>query len=261
MFLRIESSLRNWIFISLILITICISLLIKYLTKLCDQEKKIKNRTKTINDFNFNKELKNIDIDIILKNAINRANLLKNNFMYISQKGFNERKEFFCQDKISFFSQKFELKKLDFMNQNIKEKMMIKYMINILYYILILIGGGIFFNFFILLKLPFNLTYFSMIQQRLNFLNININYIDQLLWCLILFFSIISIFQFLNRNNNFNEQKEMMIQSFNLVNNPMNETNYENILLPERESIKFLPDCCFINNSVDKLIQIYEGRV
>ena len=52
MFLRIESSLRNWIFISLILITICISLLIKYLTKLCDQEKKIKNRTKTINDFN-----------------------------------------------------------------------------------------------------------------------------------------------------------------------------------------------------------------
>ena len=71
---------------------------------MCDQEKKIKNRTKTINDFNFNKELKNIDIDIILKNAINRANLLKNNFMYISQKGFNERKEFFCQDKIGFFS-------------------------------------------------------------------------------------------------------------------------------------------------------------
>ena len=97
MFLRIDSSLRNWVFIPLTLITVCVSLLMKYLTYIFNQgsEKKIKSETKTIEAFDYKTEMKNKDTDIVIKNAINRANLLKNNFMYISEKGFKQRKAFF----------------------------------------------------------------------------------------------------------------------------------------------------------------------
>ena len=265
MFLRINSSLRNWIFISLTLITICISLLIEYLKKLYNQnsEKKIKNRIKTIKDFNYNKGLKNKDIDIIIENAINRSNLLKNNLMYFSQKKFKQRKEFFYQDKIDFFSQKFKLKKSELMNQNKNGEMMKKNILNVLYYILLLIGGGYFFNCFILLKVPFNLTFFSMIQQRLYLFNINIFY-HAFLWFLFLIFFLNSLLQYFNENtncNNLNKQKEMKNQSSNLIDNPMNEANNDKKLKSKNDSFNIFPDLFFINNSVDKLIQISEGRV
>ena len=114
MFLRIDSSIRNWVFIPVTLITICVSLLMKYLTFIFNQgtEKKIKSSTKSIEDFDYKTEIKNKDTDIVIKNAINRANLLKNNFMYISEKGFKQRKAFFCKEETGFFSQKYESKNL-----------------------------------------------------------------------------------------------------------------------------------------------------
>ena len=261
MFLRIDSSLKNWIFISLTLIAIYISLLKKYLSKLYTHnfEKKKINRIKIKKDFNYNKEVKNKDINIIIKNAINRENLLKNNFIHFSQKEFKQRKELFYQSKIGFFSQKFDQKISDLMNQNMNREIMKKKIINGLFYILLLIGLGYIFSYFILLKLQFNLTIFSIIHQRLNFSNINIFYINIIIWCLILVFGLNSFFQFFNGITSFiyfNPQKEIMNQSSNLINNPMNEANYDKILQPEKENFKILPDLFFNNKSVDKLIEI-----
>ena len=119
MFLRIDSSLRNWVFIPLTLITVCVSLLMKYLTYIFNQgsEKKIKSETKTIEAFDYKTEMKNKDTDIVIKNAINRANLLKNNFMYISEKGFKQRKAFFCKEETGFFSRNFNNNLCFFINE------------------------------------------------------------------------------------------------------------------------------------------------
>ena len=69
MFLHIDSSLRNWVFIPVTLITICVSLLMKYLTFIFNQgtEKKIKSSTKTIEDFDFKNEIKIKNHKLIVK--------------------------------------------------------------------------------------------------------------------------------------------------------------------------------------------------
>ena len=149
------------------------------------------------------------------------------------------------------------------MNQNKNGEMMKKNILNVLYYILLLIGGGYFFNCFILLKVPFNLTFFSMIQQRLDLFNINIFY-HAFLWFLFFIFFLNSLLQYFNENTNFNnlnKQKEMKNQSSNLIDNPMNEANNDKKLKSKNDSFNIFPDLFFINNSVDKLIQISEGRV
>ena len=266
MFLRIDSSLRNWVFIPLTLITVCVSLLMKYLTYIFNQgsEKKIKSETKTIEAFDYKTEMKNKDTDIVIKNAINRANLLKNNFMYISEKGFKQRKAFFCKEETGFFSQKYESKSPDLMNPNMMGDMMKKNLVNALYYIVIFVGGGYFFSGFILLKFPFGLTqkFRSMMQQGLNLPDVDVSYVSAISWCLILVFGINSILQFFDGGDDFDmfsQQQQMMTQPMNMMNNPMGGKDYEKILKPEKESINILPNFSLIDDSVDRLIQKYDG--
>ena len=249
MFLRIDSSLRNWVFIPLTLITVCVSLLMKYLTYIFNQgsEKKIKSETKTIEAFDYKTEMKNKDTDIVIKNAINRANLLKNNFMYISEKGFKQRKAFFCKEETGFFSQKYESKSPDLMNPN-----------------MMVVGGGYFFSGFILLKFPFGLTqkFRSMMQQGLNLPDVDVSYVSAISWCLILVFGLNSILQFFDGGDDFDmftQQQQMMTQPMNMMSNPMGGKDYEKILKPEKESINILPNFSLIDDSVDKLIEKYKG--
>ena len=79
---------------------------------------KLENKTKKIEDFNYKSELKNKDPYLTIKNAINRDNLLKNNFMYLSQKELKKRKEFLYKEKINFFFQKFKSINLNLINKN-----------------------------------------------------------------------------------------------------------------------------------------------
>ena len=85
----LDSSLRNFIFIPLTIITVCVSLLMKYLTSLFNKDKKpeMRSQTKSLDEFSFEQELKSKNTDLIIQNSIDRANLLKDNFMFLSEKG------------------------------------------------------------------------------------------------------------------------------------------------------------------------------
>ena len=104
----LDSSLRNFIFIPLTIITVCVSLLMKYLNTLFNKGKKpeLHSETKTLEDFSFEQEMKSRDSDLRIQNAISRANLLKDNFMFISEKGFKKRQAFFNE----YFSREFDKK-------------------------------------------------------------------------------------------------------------------------------------------------------
>ena len=261
MFLRIDSSLRNWVFIPLTLITVCVSLLMKYLTYIFNQgsEKKIRSETKTIQSFDYKTEIKNKDTDIVIKNAINRANLLKNNFMYISEKGFKKRQAFFNE----FFSRQFEDKQADFMNPNMMTDMLTRNISNAIYYISLFVVGGFFFSGYILLKLPFGLTrtFKSMMQQGLSLPDFDPSYVSAISWCLILVFGINPILQFFDGGEDFSmftQQKQMMTQPLNLMGNPMAGKNYEKILKPEKESINIVSNFSLLDDAVDTLIDRYK---
>ncbi len=261
MFLRIDSSLRNWVFIPLTLITVCVSLLMKYLTYIFNQgsEKKIKSETKTIEAFDYKTEMKNKDTDIVIKNAINRANLLKNNFMYISEKGFKKRQAFFNE----FFSRQFEDKQADFMNPNMMTDMLTRNISNAIYYISLFVVGGFFFSGYILLKLPFGLTrtFKSMMQQGLSLPDFDPSYVSAISWCLILVFGINPILQFFDGGEDFSmieQQKQMMTQPLNLMSNPMTGgKDYKKVLEPEKESINIISNFSLVEDAVDTLINKY----
>ena len=86
MFLHLGSGLRNWVFIPIT--TICVSLLMKYLSYIFNQgsKKVIQSDTKNVDNLDFNAEMGKRALDMKIKNAIKRASLLKSNFMYISKK-------------------------------------------------------------------------------------------------------------------------------------------------------------------------------
>ena len=81
MFLHLDSSLRNWVFIPITVITICVSLLMKYLSYIFNQGSKkiVPSETKDPKDFEYVQEMTKRDLDIKIKNAIKRATLLKTN--------------------------------------------------------------------------------------------------------------------------------------------------------------------------------------
>src|SRR5690348_3410902 len=114
MLLSLDPSIRNWVFIPITLITISVSLLMKYLTFIFNSgsaNSKIIASTCERKEDNFLKnELENKDVDIKVKSAINRSTKLRTNFMYISERGFKTRKAFFCNETNGVFSQKIEAK-------------------------------------------------------------------------------------------------------------------------------------------------------
>ena len=257
----LDSSLRDYIFIPLTIITICVSLLMKYLNTLFNKGNKpeLHSETKTLEDFSIEQELKSRDTDLSIQNAIARANLLKDNFMYISEKGFKKRQAFFNE----FFSRQFEDKQADFMNPNMMTDMLTRNISNAIYYISLFVVGGFFFSGYILLKLPFGLTrtFKSMMQQGLSLPDFDPSYVSAISWCLILVFGINPILQFFDGGEDFSmftQQKQMMTQPLNLMGNPMAGKNYEKILKPEKESINIVSNFSLLDDAVDTLIDRYK---
>lgn len=262
MFLHLDSSLRNWVFIPITVITICVSLLMKYLSYIFNQGSKkiVPSETKESKDFEYVQEMTKRDLDIKIKNAIKRATLLKTNYMYISTKGFNSRKAFFCQEETGFFSKQYESQS-DILNPNMMVDMVKKNVLNGLYYVVIFLGGGYFFSGFILLKLPFGLTqkFRSMTQQGLNLPDVDVSYVSAISWCLILVFGINSILQYFDGGEEFSMLKQQMAMNpMNAMQNMGPMKDYEKILKPEKESINILPHFSLLDDAVDKLIEKYD---
>ena len=258
----LDSSLRNYIFIPLTIITVCVSLLMKYLTSLFNKNKKppLPSETKKIEEFSMEQELKSKDTDLIIQNSIDRANLLKENFMFISEKGFKKRQAFFNE----FFSREFkERQPADLMNPNMMGDMLKRNITNAVYYISLFVVGGYFFSGYLILKLPFGLTrkFKSMMQQGLNLPDFDPSYVSAISWCLILVFGINPILQFFDGGEDFsmfNQQKQLMTQPLNLMSNPMmGGKDYKKILDPEKESINIISNFSLVEDAVDTLINKY----
>ena len=217
MFLRLDTSIRNWVFIPITLITIAVNLMMKYLTVIMNQKSKVlKSKVEEVNERFINNELANRESEIIIRSALNRSNKLKLNFMHISERGFKSRKAFFIKENEGFFNKKFQGKSAaDMMNPNMMTEMLKKNVLNALYYILIFVGVGYLFSGFILLKLPFGLTqkFRSMLQQGLNLPDVDVSYVSAISWCLLLVFGLNSIVQHFDGGEQFSmlkEQEQMM---------------------------------------------------
>ena len=258
----LDSSLRNYIFIPLTIITICVSLLMKYLNSFFNKGKKqeLHSETKSLEEFSFEQELKSRDSDLRIQNAISRANLLKDNFMFISEKGFKKRQAFFNE----FFSQHLEEKQADFMNPNMMTDMITRNISNAIYYISLFVVGGYFFSGYLILKLPFGLSrkFKSMMQQGLNLPDVDVSYVSAISWCLILVFGLNNIIQFFDGGEDFSimqQQEQMMKQPLNLMPNPMGGNDYDKVLKPEKESIAILPGFSVLDDAVDNVIEKYKS--
>ena len=257
----LDSSLRNYIFIPLTIITVCVSLLMKYLSALFNKNKKPETRSQTssIDQFSFEQEIKSKDTDIKIQNSIDRANRLKENFMFISEKGFKKRQSFFNE----YFSRTFEDKQADLMNPNMMGDMLKRNVTNAVYYISLFVVGGYFFSGYLILKLPFGLTrkFKSMMQQGLNLPDFDPSYVSAVSWCLILVFGINPILQFFDGGEDFSmlaQQRQMMAPPLNMMSNPMmGGKDYKKILDPEKESINIISNFSLVEDSVDTLIKRY----
>jgi hypothetical protein len=207
-------------------------------------------------------ELSNRDVDIRVRSALSRANKLKANFMYISERGFKLRKAFFCNEN-GFFNQKFENKAADVMNPNMMGDMLKKNLLNGLYYLLVFGGVGYLFSGFILLKLPFGLTqkFRSMLQQGLNLPDVDVSYVSAISWCFILVFGLNSILQHFDGGDNYSmlkEQEQLMKAPMQMMPMGAQGQDYGKILSAEKENIEIIPHFSMVEDSSDKLIEKFQ---
>ena len=265
MYLAIDSTIKNWVFIPITIITISINLLMKYLNVLVNKNNNKANLKESTQkgDFEFKSEISNRDVDIKIKNAINRCNKLRQNYMTISERGFKLRKAFFSKEGDGFFCQKIEAKAAEIMNPNMMGDMLKKNLLNGLYYTLIFVGVGYFFTGFILLKLPFGVTqkFRSMLQQGLNLPDLDISYVSAVSWCFILVFGLNSILQHFDGPDNFSmlqEQEKMMKAPMSMGFGGPEAKDYDKILSTEKENLDIIPFYSQLEDSIDKLIEKYE---
>jgi hypothetical protein len=229
-------------------------------------KKIIASETKDVKKFNYKTEMSARDTEIKIKSSLNRANLFKKNFMYLSDKGYKQRKAFFCHPTAGYFSQTFENPQIDLFNPNMSFEMIKKTVLNGLNYGIIFLGGGYFFSGFILLKLPFGLTqkFRSMTQQGLNLPDVDVSYVSAISWCAILMFGINSIIQFFDGGEEFSMLNQQMA-----MNNPMAamqnmggfSKDFNKMVKPEKESINILPHFSVLDDAVDKFIEKYQKLV
>jgi hypothetical protein len=269
MFLRLDVSIRNWVFIPITVITIAINLLMKYLNIIINQggSKQIPSKANhetggSKEDF-LKKELESRDADIKVKSALNRVNKLKTNFMNISERGYKLRKAFFCNDG-GYLNTKVENKMPEMMNPNMMVDVLKKNLISGLYYALIFVGVGYFFSGFILLKLPFGLTqkFRSMLQQGLNLPDLDLSYVSAISWCFILVFGLSSILQHFDGADNFSmlkEQEQMMKAPMQMM--PFGQPggmDYEKVFSGEKENIEIIPNFSLLDDAPERLINKYD---
>ena len=222
-------------------------------------EKPISSETTNISKFNYNDEMNKIDNDIKIQNALSRSTLLKSNFMFITSKGFTQRRNFFCKEGTGFFSATYEAK-ADIMNPNMMFDMVKRNISNAVYYFLMYIVGNYFFSGFILLKLPFGLTqkFRAMMQQGLNLPDIDVSYVSAISWCFILVFGLNGILQYFDGGEEYSmlTQQTQMMKAPMAMMGPMKD--YTKMLTAEKESINILPSFSLVDDSVNDFIKKYD---
>ena len=259
-FPTLDSSLCYFIFFPVTVISLCVELIKKYAFNMMknNNDKEIRSATKTQDDFNFTEEMKNRDTDIKLGNAIARANLLKNNYMFISERGFKKRQAFLSD----FFSKEYEPKEANPMNTSTMTTGLKNSAINGLYYLTIFVIGGYFFSGYLLLKLPFGLTqkFKNMTQQGLTLPDFSPSYVSAISWCIMLGFGLGPLIQFFAGGeyfSNLQHQATMMNPMAMMAGNPLMGKNYSKMLKAEKESVEIINDFSLIEESVDRLLEKY----
>ena len=263
MHLHLDPSIRNWVFFPITFITVMVNLLIKYLTSYLNNvhssEQILQSQSKE-ND--FKSEMQNKDIDIKITHGINRSNKLRQNYMYISDKGFKLRKAFYCKEEVGFCAQKIDTRPPDMMNMGLMGDMIKKQVVNMLYYAITIVGCGYFFSGFILLKLPFGITqkFRSMLQQGLNIPNLDLNFVSAVSWCFMLVFGLNSIIAHFDGKDDFSmlkEQEKMMMAPTAAMGGPK-EKNFMKILSSEKESIEIVPNFSLLDSAIEEMNDKYD---
>ena len=269
MILRLDPNIRNWVFVPVTLLTVIISLLIKYLNIFMNTTTPKPNTSKTakesLESFHIKNELISRDDDIRIKSAISRSNKFKLNYMNISERGFKLRKAFFCRDGEGFFNQTFKPKEGEMMNPNAMFDMIKKTMVSMLN-IGFMVGIGFIFSGFILLKMPFSLTqkFRSMLQQGLNLPDLDISYVSAISWCFILFSGISSILQHFDGGDNYSfmkEQEQMMKNNMQMSPMGPQAVDYAPILSAEKENIEIITYYSILDDSADRLLEKYNHLI
>lgn len=260
MYLHLDTSIRNWVFFPIIITMIFLNLLMKYLNKYLNQTASanaIKSNTK---EQDFVSELRKKDDEIKVSHNISRSVIIRNNFMYISEKGFKLRKTYYCKPEEGYFNKIFENKPMDIGNPNMMVDMMKKNFVSMINYAVIYVGVGTFFSGFILLKLPFSLTlkFRSMLQQGLNIPSLDLSYVSALSWCFLLVFSLGSILNFIDDSKDdfsmLKDQEKMMTQPFG----GSQEKDFNKMMSVEKENLEIVPFFSVLDDAVSKVIEKYE---
>ena len=132
---------------------------------------------------------------------------------------------------------------------------------SIIYYISIFGSVSYLFSGFILLKLPFPLSYKfkSLLQQGINLPNLDVAYVSAISWCVVLVFGLNSIMQHIDTRNEFSmvkEQQRMMQQPMESLTG--GQEQIKALVNAEKESIQILPKFSLLDDSVEEVISKYQ---
>jgi hypothetical protein len=158
---------------------------------------------------------KKIDYDGLREaQAVVRATRISQNCGYLSEKGFEKRREYFCNDTTGVFSQ--ESKKSNMQQQMLSDPSMLSEMLTknlnmIVPNMLTMAWVNFFFTGFVVGKVPFPLTqrFRSMLQRGIDLKSLDVTYVSSLSWYFLNFFGLGGVFGLVLGNNTLNDTQQM----------------------------------------------------
>ena len=146
--------------------------------------------------------------------AVVRATRISQNCGYLTTKGFEKRREYFCDEKTGVFSQ--ESKKSNMQQQMLSDPSMLSEMLTknlnmIVPNMLTMAWVNFFFTGFVVGKVPFPLTqrFRSMLQRGIDLKSLDVTYVSSLSWYFLNFFGLGGVFGLVLGNNTLNDTQQM----------------------------------------------------
>ena len=146
--------------------------------------------------------------------AVVRATRIAQNCGYLSEKGFEKRREYFCNETVGVFSQ--ESKKSNVQQQMLSDPSMLSEMLTknlnmIVPNMLTMAWVNFFFTGFVVGKVPFPLTqrFRSMLQRGIDLQSLDVTYVSSLSWYFLNFFGLGGVFGLVLGNNALNDTQQM----------------------------------------------------
>ena len=163
----------------------------------------------------FQSSVKKIEYDGLREaQAVVRATRISQNCGYLTTKGFEKRREYFCDEKIGVFSQ--ESKKSNVQQQMLSDPSMLSEMLTknlnmIVPNMLTMAWVNFFFTGFVVGKVPFPLTqrFRSMLQRGIDLKSLDVTYVSSLSWYFLNFFGLGGVFGLVLGNNTLNDTQQM----------------------------------------------------